>query len=58
MFDVVNKRDDILDAADNNNGDDSNKKTIDDQEDTFDVVEYNRDDLDTNKTMPSDVFFF
>jgi hypothetical protein len=27
MFDVVNKRDDILDAADNDDGDDANKKS-------------------------------
>ncbi len=60
MFDVVNKSNDVLDAADNNNGDDANKKSIDNQEDTFDAVEDDREDLDTNKTTPLDgfVFFF
>ncbi len=38
MFDVVDKRDDVLDAADNDNRDDANKKSIDDQKDTFDAV--------------------
>jgi hypothetical protein len=28
MFDVVDKRDNVLDAADNNDGDDANKKSI------------------------------
>jgi hypothetical protein len=60
MFDVVNKKDEVLDAADNNNGDDANKKSIDNQEDTYNAVEDDRDDLDTNKTTPSDGlgFFF
>jgi hypothetical protein len=58
MFDVVNKRDDVLDAADNNDGDDANKNSIDDQEDTFDVVEDDGDDLDTNKMLPLDRFVF
>jgi hypothetical protein len=56
MFDVVNKRDDVLDAADNDDGDHANKKSIDDQEDTFNAVEDGRDNSDTNKTMPLDGF--
>ncbi len=59
MFDVINKRDDILDAADNDDGDDVDKKSIYDQEDTFDVVEDDGDNLDTNKTTPSaELFYF
>jgi hypothetical protein len=58
MFNVVNERDDVLDAADNNDGDDANKKSIGNQEDTFNVVEDNRDYSDTNKTTPSDGFGF
>jgi hypothetical protein len=58
MFNVVNKRDDVLDAADNNNGDNADKKSIDDLEDTFDAVEDDGDDLDTKKTTPLDGFGF
>ncbi len=60
MFNVVDKRDDVLDAADNDNRDDANKKSIEDQKDTFNAVEDNREDSDTNKMTPSDgfVFFF
>jgi hypothetical protein len=58
MFNVVNKRDDVLDAADNDNRDDTNKKSIDNCEDTFDAAEDNGDDLDTNKTTPLDGFSF
>ncbi len=49
MFDVVNKRDDVLDAADNNDRDDANKKFIDNQEDMFNAVEDNGDNSDTKK---------
>ncbi len=58
MFDVVNKSDDVLDAADNNNRDDTNKKFIDNWEDMFDAVEDDRDDSDTNKTTLLDGFVF
>jgi hypothetical protein len=54
MFDVVNERDNVLNAADNDDRDDANKKSIDYQEDTFNAVENNGDDLNTNKTMPLD----
>jgi hypothetical protein len=56
MFDVVDESNDVLDAADNEDGDDANKNSIDNQEDTFDAVEDNGDDLDTNKTTPLDRF--
>ncbi len=58
MFDVIDKRDDVLDAAGNNNGDDANKKSINDWEDTFDAVEDDGDNSDTNTTMPLDGFGF
>ncbi len=58
MFDVINKRDDILDTADNDDGDDANKKSINNQEDTFDAVKDIGDDLDTNKMTPLDGFIF
>jgi hypothetical protein len=58
MFDVVDKRDDILDTADNDDGDDDTKNSIDDQEDTFDALEDDGDNLDTNKTTPLDGFSF
>jgi hypothetical protein len=58
MFNVVNKRDDVLDAADNNDKDYANKKSIDNHEDTFDEVEDDGDDSDTNKTTPLDGFGF
>ncbi len=58
MFDVVKKRDDVLNAADYDNGDDGNKKSINNWEDTFDAVEDDGDDLDTNKTTPLDGFVF
>ncbi len=58
MFNVVDKRDDVLDAADNDDGDDADKKSINNQEDTFDAVEEDGDNSDTNKTTPSDGFFF
>ena len=58
MFDVVNKRDDVLDAADNDNGDDADKKSINNEEDTFDAVEDDRDDSETNIMMLLAGFFF
>ncbi len=59
MFDIVDNRDDVLDATDNNDRDDvANKRSVDDQEDTVDVVEDNGDDSETNKTLSSDGFHF
>jgi hypothetical protein len=59
MFDVVDDRDDVFDATDNDNRDDAaDKKSVDDQEDTVDAVEDNRDNLETNKMLPSDGFHF
>jgi hypothetical protein len=59
MFNVINKRDDVLDAADNNNRDDAGKKSINNHEDMFDAVEDDGDDLDTNKRcLWTDLGFF
>ncbi len=59
MFDVVDDRDDIFNTTDNDNGDDAADKTFaNNWEDTVDVVEDNRDDLETNKTLPFDGFRF
>ncbi len=59
MFNIVDDRDDIFDATDNNNGDDAaNKKSVDDQEDAVNAVEDNGDNLETNKTLPSEGFRF
>ena len=58
MFDMDNERDDVLDAADNNNGDNAKKMSIDNRDDTFKVVEDNGDNSDTNKTTPLDGFHF
>jgi hypothetical protein len=58
MFDVDDERDDILDAADNNNRDYAKKKSINNRDNTFKAVEDDGDDSDTNKTMPSDGFSF
>jgi hypothetical protein len=59
MFDVVEDRDDVFNATDNNDRDDlANKKSVNNQEDTVDVVEDNGDDLETNETLPSEGFHF
>ncbi len=59
MLVVVNDRDDVFNTTDNKDGDDAaDKKSIDDQEDTVNVVEDNGDDLETNKTLPLDGFRF
>ncbi len=55
-FVVNDKRDDVLDPADNEDGDDVDKKFIDEREDTFDAMEDNGDDLDNNKIAPTDRF--
>ncbi len=56
IFNVNNKRDDILDAADIDDGDDVDKKFVDKWEDTFNAIEDDGDNLDTNKIAPTDGF--
>ncbi len=58
MFDILDKRDDVLDAADSNDGDDANKKSINNWENTSNAVEDYGDDSDTNKMTPLDGFGF
>jgi hypothetical protein len=45
-----------LDAADIDDRDDIDKKFVNKQEDMFDAMEDNGDNLDTNKTAPMDGF--
>jgi hypothetical protein len=54
MFEVINDTDDIFDTADNDNGNDSEKKSVDNQEDTVEGVENNGDDSTTNEPMTAD----
>ncbi len=60
MFEVVNDTDDDFDTADNDNGNDAKKRSIDDQEDTVEGVENNGDDSTTNEPTTADtvLFFF
>jgi hypothetical protein len=59
MFDVVDDRDDVFVATDNDDGNDAaNKKSVDNQENTIDAVEDNGDDLETKETLPLDRFRF
>jgi hypothetical protein len=59
MFDIIDDRDDVFDATDNDIGDDAaSKKSVDNQKDTVDAVEDNGDDLETNKTLPLVGFLF
>ena len=48
MFEVVNDTDDNFDTADNDDGNDAKKKSVDNREDTVEGVENNGDDLTTN----------
>jgi hypothetical protein len=45
-----------LDAADIDDGDDVDKKFVDKWEDTFNAIEDDGDNLDTNKIAPTDGF--
>jgi hypothetical protein len=58
IFNVNNRRDDILEAADIDNGDDAKKKSINDRDDTFEAVEDDGDNSDTNKATPFNGFNF
>jgi hypothetical protein len=58
MFEVVDNTDDDFDTADNDDGNDAKKRSIDDQEDTVKGVENNGDDLTTNEPMTADTVFF
>ncbi len=61
MFEVVDDTDGDFDIADNEDGDDAKKKSVDDQEDTIEGVENNGDDSTTNEeptTADTARFFF
>ena len=49
MFQVVDDTDGDFDIADNEDGDDAKKKSVDDREDTVEGVENNGDDSTTNE---------
>jgi hypothetical protein len=49
MFEVVNDIDNDFDIADNDDGDDAEKKSVNDREDTVEGVENNGNDLTTNE---------
>ncbi len=61
MFEVVDDTDDDFDIADNKDGNNAKKKSINNWEDTVEGVENNRDDLTTNEeptTADTVCFFF
>jgi hypothetical protein len=60
MFDVVDRRDNVFNATDNNNGDDlANKKSVNNQENTVNAVEDNEDDSKpTESFLWTDSIFF
>jgi hypothetical protein len=59
MFNLIDNRDDVFEATDNNDRDNAaNKKSVDNQEDTVNPVEDNGDNSETNKTLPLDGFRF
>ncbi len=60
MFEVVNNTDDDFDTADNGDGNDAKKRSINNQEDTVEGVENNGDNSTTNEPTTADTvsFFF
>ena len=58
MFEVVNDTDNDFDTADNDNGNNTKKRSVDNQEDTVEGVENNGDDSTTNEPMTADTVFF
>ncbi len=58
MFEVVDDTDDDLDTADNDNGNNAKKRSVDDQEDTVKEVENNGDDSTTNEPTTADTVCF
>ncbi len=60
MFEVVNDTDNDFDTADNDNGNNTKKRSVDNQEDTVEGVENNGDDSTTNEPTTADTvcFFF
>ncbi len=58
MFKVVDNTDNDFDTADNNDGDDAKKRSVNDQEDTVEGVENNGDDSTTNEPTTADTVRF
>jgi hypothetical protein len=58
MFDVVDDKDDVFDTADNDGGDDAEKRSADNQEDTVNAVEDNGDNSNTVEKTTLDIFLF
>ncbi len=60
MFKVVDDTDDDFNTADNDDGNDAKKRSVDDREDTVKGVENNGDDSTTNEPTTADTvrFFF
>ncbi len=60
MFEVVNDTDDNFDTADNDDGNDAKRRSVDDQDDTVEGEENIGDDLTTNEPTTADTvgFFF
>ncbi len=59
MFKVVDNTDNDFDTADNNDGDNAKKRSVDNREDIVEGVENNGDDSTTNEpTTPNTVRFF
>jgi hypothetical protein len=57
-FDVNDERDNVLDAANNNDGGNVNKKFVNKREDTFDAMEDDGDNSYNNEIAPTDGFGF
>ncbi len=58
MFEVIGDTDDDFDTADNEDGNDAKKRSIDNQEDTVEGVENNGDDSTTNEPTTADTVCF
>ncbi len=58
MFEVFDNTDDDFDTADNDDGDNAKKRSVDNQEDTVEGVENNGDDLTTNEPTTVDTVHF
>ncbi len=60
MFKVVDNTDDDFDTADNDDGDNAKKRSVDDRDNTIEGVENNGDDSTTNEPTTADtvLFFF
>ena len=60
MFEAVDDTDNDFDTADNDDGNDAKKRSVDDREDIVEGVENNGDDSTTNEPTTADTvrFFF